>query len=413
MLSVVSPGTSFVIETYFREPDGSAFVATNPPTYTLRTPDQQLVLSGAAQQDPQVPSRWFATVTLPQTTPIFELDKKYSLTWLASNKVNKRSTVEFFNVAPVTDYCFIENDKVVLEGAVFKDGICLPRHLVPDDLIVSIKDENSNCYMKGRVSTAPVRTYFDKNFYSFSFPTGIATYQPAYDPTVSGSSTGCGMVTTNPNNMMMKAGANCTRPYIVQWEYSVNGETFYEFHFVYMISHKMLIAMNDLRRMIDKARNDDIIHQLQFTDIDLVHYIMKAMERINGAPPVFTNYMFAGLPMQFNTCVTYAAAWEALNAQMLAEGVSNFEFSGQAVSLSVDRVSAYEAMFSRMDSWLNENLSKIKSLTIKSGNVGVLGISLGVTNNIALNGQAAMNRLRQLYMDSGGYSNMGLNTLNP
>lgn len=313
MLCSVSPGSSFVIETFFTEPDGSAFIANNPATYSIRTPDNALVLSGTAQQDAQIPGRWFATVTLPNSVTIYPQEKKYVLSWSIGNRNNKRNSIEFFNVAPVTDdYTFIENDRVLLEGNTIKDSIILPRKYPVSDLAITILDESGNSYLAGLVNPTPVATFFDKVKYSFSSPS-IPT---------------------------MKAGSQGNKPYIVQWNYNLGTEDKQEYHFIYMISHKMLLAMNDLRRMIDKARNEDIIHQLQFTDVDLVHYLFRALDRINQAPPTFTQYSLGGLPFQFDTCLIYAAAWEALNAQLLAEGVSSFDFSGQSVSLSVDRTAA-------------------------------------------------------------------------
>jgi len=373
MLSCVSPGASFIIETYFKEQNGDSFVATKPPTYTMRTPEGALVLSGAAQQDYQVPSRWFATVTLPESTPIFPQEKKYSLTWHIFNKQQKRTNVEFFNVSPVLeDYSYIENDKVVLDNNPFRDHIILPKNLDITDLSIKVLDGQGNVYLSGLVNPEPVATYYDKVKYSFS----------------------------SPPIARMIAGNSCNRPFIIQWNYKGSGEHRQEFHFLYVISAKVLLFMNDLRRFIDRARNEDIINQLQYTDVDLVHWLLRGIDRINMANPSLTNYTICNMPNQFNIALTYAAAWEGLSAQLLAEGVSNFELSGQSVSLSVDRTPALEGAFSKVDSWLNDNLPKIKNLTIRQSSMGVLGISLGVTNNTSLSGAQAMNSIRQAYLNS-------------
>jgi len=383
MLSSVSPGASFVIETTFIEQDGTAFITNTPPTYVIRTPDDNLVLTGTPQQDPQVPARWYSTVTIPQNVPIYDQDKKYTLSWFAVNGKNKRTNVEFFNVAPLTDFKFVENDKVVVDGTVIKDKIYLPNHMKPDCIGVNIRQPNGVVLFSGRVNPLPVANYFDRACYSFSVPT--STVGAKYD--------------------------NNGQPHIIEWQYDINRDTQYEYHFIYIISTKLLIYMNDLRRMIDKARNEDIIPQLQFTDVDLIHCLFKAMERINTSKPIMTNYSLYTLPMALNVLLVKIAGWEALNAQLLAEGVSNFDFSGQSVSLNVDRTAAYEAMLGRLDAQIGDNLEKTKRILTRSANIGVLGLSLGVSNNMVLSGAQQIDQLRQIYNSSGVVMGNSMNYL--
>jgi len=379
MLSLVSPGASFTIDAYFYNSDNTSFAATVPVTYNIRDFNGNLVLNGTAAQDVVNTARWYSTVTMPANVPLGSPEQKYSLNWLAINAATSKTSTELFQVMPTQDYTFIENDKVVLEMCSIGDSLILPSSAVITALSVNIVDQTGNSvYTNPSVSITPISLY-DKNVY------------PLITPAIP---------TMLADNLGM-------RPYIVQWTYSIGGiPQFPEFHFIYIINSQMLLAMNDLRRMIDKARNDDVSPALRYSDVDLVQYIQLGMQRLNNCPPQFSYWDIRTIPSGFQGLLTYASAYEALNAQAIAEGQSAFDFSGQSVNLSVDRTSSIESALSRIDAYLEANLSRSKKLYARNGSgtgvsAGVLGLSVGPNINRIANAQMFLDHMR-LMGASGG-----------
>ena len=396
MLSVVTPGTSFQIEAFFTNADGTAFAPNQPVTYNIRDFNNSMVISGSAAQDSTNPQRWYTTISLPSNVVSTADGQYYSLNWLAigtstiNNTLTQSSQTQnqLFQVAGSSDYLFIESDRLVMMGSPIADNILLPTATTPAITQVSFKDQDNNIlYTTSPSNTATVGT---NTVFNFSVP-GTVTAAPTPLP----GQAPCYGWPYAP----LYSGAH---PFIIEWDFTYNGVMQPpEYHFVYLTTMRVILAMNDLRRMIDKARNADINTNLQYSDIDLIHYLQQGMQRLNAYSPQLTNWNFYTLPQQFQIPLTYAAAYEALNAQVLAESVSAFDFNGQSVSLSVDRSPALDSALERMDAYLQNNVPKAKKVWARSGggtgiSAGVLGISVGPSTNRIRNAQALLSRMQVL-----------------
>ena len=78
----------------------------------------------------------------------------------------------------------------------------------------------------------------------------------------------------------------------------------------------------------------------------------------------------------------HCAAYSVLSAQYLAEGQAAFDFSGQAVSLNIDRTQYIDSALGRVISYMENQVPNAKRMWIRStgGNglaAGTLGVNIG------------------------------------
>lgn len=372
MLNSVSPGASFEIDVMFKDHNGQAFTGTVPAVFNVRDFNGKLVVSGSGTQDAARPGRWYATITLPENSPIGTVNDKYSLNWTIKGQGDQRTATEMFSVVPTDNYQYLENDKVLIEGSALQDSLIIPSNIDLSEIKFGLRSENGEYVYQSMAAPAPTGIAYDKHIYSVTTPTLVN----------------------------MRAGDVGLRPYVAEWLYTTeDGETIPEYHFIYVVNTRILMFMNDLKRFVDKARNEDINPNLRYTDIDLAHYVLQGMAKLNFYPPQLTNWSITTLPHNFNVALTYCAAWEALNAQLLAEGQSAFDFSGQSVSLNVDRTPALEAAIGRIESWLEANVKPAKKIFARMGGgsgsgAGVLGITHGPSTNRISNARGILDHMR-------------------
>jgi hypothetical protein len=79
--------------------------------------------------------------------------------------------------------------------------------------------------------------------------------------------------------------------------------------------------------------------------------------------------------------VQEASRYEALRAQYLAEGVSAFDFSGQSVSLTVDRTQYLESEMGRIQAYLDTTLPQVKKASVIAGSPGAVSIQIHSRTN--------------------------------
>ena len=108
-------------------------------------------------------------------------------------------------------------------------------------------------------------------------------------------------------------------------------------------------------------------------------YLARGLNRFNTYGTVYTN--FNGLQMMgtLQYWHTVCAMYEALQAQLKGEGDMNFNFSGQQVTLDVDRTQALEGMLSRIEGQIGNELGNVKKLLAVYGVTGGDG-SQGASN---------------------------------
>lgn len=148
-----------------------------------------------------------------------------------------------------------------------------------------------------------------------------------------------------------------TGEYSVLWKFGTS--VFYQK--VNIIAISIMAKLSDMRMYLDKVAKDIDLY-VGYRDSDLYFHLMKGQSIVNSLTPI-TDWTF----QMINTQVTgasfgldAAACWSALNAQYLAEGDSAFDYSGQPVTLTVDRTQYIESQLARMWDYLQGEFKEFK-----------------------------------------------------
>lgn len=136
---------------------------------------------------------------------------------------------------------------------------------------------------------------------------------------------------------------------------------------LWAVTPQILKGMSFLEDFLNKAKIENTIPELQYTDGDLINYLERGLNLFNmvGAQPT----SFTGTNMQgvlFDAWVT-CSSYYALGAQLMAEGALAFDFSGQGVSLNVDRTPQLDSALGRIESAIDGRIVPLKKAMLQQG----------------------------------------------
>lgn len=227
----------------------------------------------------------------------------------------------------------------------------------PDEVILSIDE----------VDQFPEVSYNGQYLYQFDIPEGITVADTTYQ---------------------------------VLWtvQQTVTSSFHYYTDIVQAVSVKVFSELNRLRMLIDKVQTKHTAIQA-YTDSHLYQYWIEGLNLLNGWYPV-SNYTLTSLPSNFAIFHLACAAWVALNASYLLEGSLAFNYSGQTVTLDVDKTSPIADELGRLQDFLQQHLTPAKQTLQRRSTVGSIGTEWskrliipnvgggsgnGVTANMSLN----------------------------
>lgn len=153
---------------------------------------------------------------------------------------------------------------------------------------------------------------------------------------------------------------------------------------LWALTPQLYLAMSHLDDFINKSRIENTIPELRYTTGDLIVALERGLEIFNS---IFQPTGFSGLNMQgalFDAHLI-CAQYYAISSQLLAEGSLAFDFSGQGISLNVDRTPQLEAALGRMESLMDSRIVPLKKELVKNGHLGGDG-SVGGTAGAGANG---------------------------
>ena len=183
---------------------------------------------------------------------------------------------------------------------------------------------------------------------------------------------------------------------------------------VWPVTPQILVAASMVQDFCDRARLDNVIPELEYTQSDLILYLYRGLATFNMLPPRATDFTGTNMQGQFLDSWIICACIQALSAQFLAEGSLAFDFSGQTVSLNMDRSPAIEATISRLEGQLNTIVMPFKKLIGRAGVIsgdgsqggrlidgaqkfGVLGVTNSPTTRM---GSASITNQRRVWMQA-------------
>lgn len=219
-----------------------------------------------------------------------------------------------------------------------------------------------------------------------------------------------GQVTTeNVGTGSVRATAEFTAPllgvgeYVAHWRYTVGASVQHDYRQAFIISTKTASILSNMRMFLDQSGVTRFLANYSFSDVELIDCLYRASDRINAHPPQITGYTPDSMPGGLIHAQRVAALHEMLNRLYLAEGLSAFNFAGGSISVDVDRTPFIQTKMDELNSWLEANLTQVKSANLTGRSIGVLHLSVsqgGLNNNFRASGRLlnpqAFNLARQM-----------------
>lgn len=356
-------GKNHTLKASFYNKDQTPFVVSSPVNYKIFSYNDLFILDGSATQSPDQPADWYANFVIPEGSPVPQdvNNQQYRIQWFAENdQLNSQlQAVEYFQVLDSAEPLDYDSGLAVLVGQPVRD------HLVTSLPVLS--------YSVSIVGPE------DRLLYSFQQDNPISELKDNVYITKFDSKTAITSVTDRNMGLF---------PYLLMYDYQTAQGSQSEIHTLYIASARAMVVVNAMRRYLDKARNYDIDPNLRWTDVELIHFVVQGLNRFNVSNPSITNYNLANFPQQYVYLIEKCAEVEALNALYLAENARKFEFTGASVTLNVDRMDGIKAKMDEINSWLDANLEKQKSLLLKQfQSFARTGVSLSSVTNGAYLGR--------------------------
>ena len=135
------------------------------------------------------------------------------------------------------------------------------------------------------------------------------------------------------------------------------------------ITPQIGLAMSMIEDFLNKSRIENVIPELEYSSGDLVGYLERGLNMFNSlqTPTSFNGTNMQGTILDaWIICSTY---W-ALGAQLLAEGSLAFDFSGQGVSLNVDRTPQLDSALGRIEARIQDTVVPLKKMMASQGILG-------------------------------------------
>lgn len=362
-INIANKGSNISSYANFYNVDGTPFQPSESVKWVVRDFDSNQIASGTALQNIKIPAQWVCNFTLPLTVPSTN-NNAYSLTWFATNGNNTQTASEYFSVQDVLEQPPYETAQVALLGMPFEASLWCP--INPSTISLRICDE------KGTVRYVQIGL---ENFKITQANNGWVV-----DISVNPSTTGANPP-LGPQLNLAASSAGVTSLFLY-WNYTdqnANQETIV--NRLYTVNGTMIRLMDDLRRFLDRIRNEATIPQLRLSDVDLAHFALQGMDKFNGTPPVNNGTWGLGnLPPPFYESVKIAACIRFLQAQFLATGYASFDFNGQAVSLSQNQSQYLEALSSTLTAEYETTATTNKKAMIRSSSFASIGGYFGPTS---------------------------------
>jgi hypothetical protein len=157
----------------------------------------------------------------------------------------------------------------------------------------------------------------------------------------------------------------------------------------------VLTQISLIEDFVNKSRLQNVIPELEYTHSDIMSALLQGLSHFNGIGPQLTS--FNGLNMQgpIGNAWFICSCWYLINAQKMAEGNVAFDFSGQGVSLNVDRTPFLDALLGSIESRIQDTVVPLKKLLGKAGITSGDG-SQGSNLQGAANSRAAASKMGML-----------------
>lgn len=342
-------------------------------SYSITTPNNLLVLSGSASQDPNNPARWTINFTIPKTAPVTNGDERYLLKWRAASANEIVSSQEYFQVLDQASTETVDSSIVTLVGSPFNANLITPNNNLSTLSLRIINPEGTPVISLNNLINAD--------------PSQVSEPGPI-EPSSNGDKYIYSINVDNPDwlqSLTMRPTGLAT--YFAYYNYTDSSGPQTEIQPLYLANALLVNMMNDMRQYVDMLRNNDAIAELRISEAKLLHFAFQGLLRVNATSPAnftFDFIMLSRVP-QFYFWILKAAQFELLQALYLAEGMTAFDLQGMSVQLTSDRTQYISALSESIKNDLDNMLPKVKSQYARSGGftgrIGTIGMVLGPSSN--------------------------------
>lgn len=357
ILRCVEGTTLTAIEVFLDDFDQPLYPAedTAGPVVKLIDEDRDVIAEVIATVHSSEPGAWAAQLPVPKMG-LRETVTLKALWVFVDSEGEKHRSKQQIQVSPASDER--TGDIIIMSGRDTHMTVVLPFHF----------DKGRKEVPADRNKGVPAQPAVLGDILSFSVfrnNTALMSNLPWDDPSVKVDCYSDKTVVRLPNVM----GEAKLEPSLVMVEH-IRKDAFTPTQYTFKawtITPQILVATNSLEQFINKARLSNVIPELEYTQSDLLEYLARGLNLFNSFPPTLT--AFNGRNMQgmifdgWLQCSTYYA----LSAQLQAEGAMAFDFSGQEVSLNVDRTPAIESALGRIETALNDHVKPMKKLLARAG----------------------------------------------
>jgi hypothetical protein len=303
-----------------------------------------------------LPGEWTADLTIPPTIEFNSgKEKILTLSWIFKSLEGTEKSNQYITVVPKDDVYSEDYKEIVLLGPVQDLKVTVPyiiNVLAGDIAEYTLYDENSPI-SSGKAADSAING--PHSVLSFT------VISPLFVPRL--------------------------RPYNLVITLRFNTAVRQLFSNVYQINPTILSAMQALELSINKANQIETIRGLQFREVDLLQGLTRGLDYFNNVPPTLTSFtgvcMTGGIREGWLVC----ASIRSLRAQLQSEGMFQFDFSGQNISLNVDRQQAIESACGHYESLVDTMVRPLKIILGKKGVVngdGSLGDKLALMSSMGL-----------------------------
>lgn len=136
------------------------------------------------------------------------------------------------------------------------------------------------------------------------------------------------------------------------------------------ITPQMSVASVMLEEFLNKVRIQNVIPELDYTAGDLLSYLERGLYLFNMAGGITTSYTGTNMQGIILDCWVTCATYYAISTQLIAEGSLTFDFSGQGISLNVDRTPQLDAALGRVEARIQDMVIPFKKQSTSQGFFG-------------------------------------------
>jgi hypothetical protein len=167
------------------------------------------------------------------------------------------------------------------------------------------------------------------------------------------------------------------------WTFKLGDESSVYYQKIRCIDLVAMSRISDMRMRVDKVMKDIDLY-VGYRDSDLLFHLGEGLDMLNmlAIPTNWTYTQFSGFNAFPMFGLMECALLSLLRAQYLAEGDSSFDFSGQPVSLTIDRTGFIESEIGRLENSIETRVIPWKKQAVKRGStVGRLDITYPTVSN--------------------------------